>query len=379
MIQRSHCANLPRRHNMPSLWYNVRIVPTFRYVTICRHYDTTFALCQPSETSQYAVTIYMIQRSHCFNLPICHNMPSLWYNVRIVSTFRYVTICRHYDATFTLFQPSETSQYAVTIYMIQRSHCVNNMPSLWYNVRIVPTFRDVIVCHHFDTTFTLFQPSEMSQYAVTMIQRSHCVNLPRRHSMPSLWYNIHIGSTFRDVTICRHYDTTFALCQPSDTSQYAVTMIQRSHCFNLPRRHNTPSLWYNVHIVSTFRDVTICRHYDTTFALFQPFKTSQYAVILIQRSHCFNISRRHNMEILFSMCLALNVSEQVWLKWTYIGYLYRLLDLSANQSRNMCLVRFGVKLCPVEICGKTLTPYSSHYPPLYKECTPHYDYKTQVM
>ena len=31
----------------------------------------------------------------------------------------------------------------------------------------------------------------------------------------------------------------------------------------------------------------------------------------------------------------------------YRGYLYQLLELSTNQSRNMCLLRFGVNLCPV--------------------------------
>ena len=300
MIQRSHCANLPRRHNMPSLWYNVRIVSTFRDVTICRHFNTTFALCQHSATSQYAVT--MIQRSHCAKLPRRHNMPSLWYNVRIVPIFRDVTICRHYDTTFALFQPSETSQYAVT--MIQRSHCFNlprghNMPSFWYNVRFVPTFRDVTICRHYYTTFALCQPSETSQYAVTMTQRSHCFNLPGSHNMPSLLYNVRIVLTFREVTICRHFDTTFALCQPSETSQYAVTIIQRSHCANLPGRHNMPSLWHNVRFVPTFRDVTICRHYDTTFTLCQPSDTSQYAVTMIQRSHCFNLPRCHNMPSLW--------------------------------------------------------------------------------
>ena len=172
MIQRSLCFFL--------LYVaNDRLISSFRYVTIGRHFDTTFALCQPSEMSQYAVT--MIQGSHCVNLPRRHNMPSFWYNVRIVSTFRDVTICRHYDTTFAF----------------------------------VSTFRDVTICRHFNTTFALFQPSETSQYAVTiyMIQRSHCVN-----NMPSLWYNVRIVPTFRDVTICRHFDTTFALCQPSETS-----------------------------------------------------------------------------------------------------------------------------------------------------------------
>ena len=42
------------------------------------------------------------------------------------------------------------------------------------------------------------------------------------------------------------------------------------------------------------------------------------------------------------------------------GYLYRLLELATNQSRNICLMRYGVKLCPVEAWYKTQTRYSSH-------------------
>ena len=61
------------------------------------------------------------------------------------------------------------------------------------------------------------------------------------------------------------------------------------------------------------------------------------------------------------MCLALlTIKTGIYLNLRCIGNLYKLPELSTNQNRNMCLVRFGVKLCPVEVWGKTLTPYSSH-------------------
>jgi len=53
-------------------------------------------------------------------------------------------------------------------------------------------------------------------------------------------------------------------------------------------------------------------------------------------------------------------SKQVCLILRCIGFLYRLL----------CLARFGVNRYPVEVWGKTLTPYSSHYP-----CPEHFIYK----
>ena len=53
-------------------------------------------------------------------------------------------------------------------------------------------------------------------------------------------------------------------------------------------------------------------------------------------SDCYQIIPT-NGTFYFSICL----------RWRYSGYLYRLPELSANQNRNTCLVRFGVNLCPV--------------------------------
>ena len=269
MIQRLHCSFFPVRHSTSSLWYNVYIVRSFRYVTVHRHYDITSTLFVLSGTSQYTVT--MIQRLPCSFFPERHSTTSLWYNVYIVRSFRYVIVQLHYDTTSKLCVLSGTSQYTVT--MIQRLHCLffpvrHSTTSLWYNVYIVRSFRYVTVHRHYDTTSTLFVLSGTSQYIVTMIQRPHCLFFPVRPSTSSLWYNDRIVCSFRYVTVHRHYDTTSALFVLSGTSQYNLTMIQRLHCLFFPVRHSTTSLWYNVYIVCSFRYVTVHRHYDTTSALF---------------------------------------------------------------------------------------------------------------
>ena len=276
MIQSLHCLFYPVRHSTPSLWYHVYIVRSIQYGTVHRHYDTTSTLFVLSSTSQYTVT--MIQLLHCLFFPVRHSTTSLWYNVHIVCSFRYVTVNRHYDTTFTLFVLSSTAQYTVTT--IKRLHCLfypvrHSTPSLWYNFYIVRSFRYVTVHRQYDTTSTMFVLSGTSQYTVTMIQLLHCLFYPIRHSIKSLWYKVYIVCSIRYVTVHRHYDTTFTLFVLSSTAQYTVTTIQRLHCSFYPVRHSTPSLWYNFCIVCSFRYVTVQRHYDTTSTLFVLSGTSQ--------------------------------------------------------------------------------------------------------
>ena len=63
--------------------------------------------------------------------------------------------------------------------------------------------------------------------------------------------------------------------------------------------------------------------------------------------------------LFFLVCLRW-LSKQDWLKLRCISNIYKLLELATNQSWNICLVRFGVNLCPVEVWYKTQTPYSPH-------------------
>ena len=332
MIQRLQCVFYPVRHSTQSLWYNVCIVRSIRYVTVHRHYDITSALFVLSGTSQYKLT--MIQRLHCSFYPLRHSTSSIWYNVCIVRSCRYVTVQRHYDTTSVLFVLSGTSQYTVTLKqrlhgcsfryvtvqphydttsalfvlsgtsqynltMIQRLHCLFfpvrlSTPSLWYNVYIVCSFRYVTVQRQYDTTSALFVLSGTSQYNLTRIQRLHCPFFPVRHSTSSIWYNVYIVCSLRYVTVQRQYDTTSELFVLSGTWQYNLTMIQRLHCPFFPVRHSTSSLWYNVHIVCSIRYVKVHRHYDTTSSLFVLSGTSQYNLTKIQRLHCLFYPVRHS-------------------------------------------------------------------------------------
>ena len=282
-------------------------------VAVRRNYDTASASFLLSDTSQYAVT--MIQHPHCFFFLIRHSLPSLWYQIGVVSSFWYLTVRRHYEITSASFIISDTSQYAITLIhnwrcffssdtlqyavtLIQRPRRFfllirHSTPSLWYNVLVVSSCWYVTVRRHYDTTSGLFLLSntsqysvfdttsssfllaDTSQYAVTMMQRPRRFFLLIRHSTPSLWYNVLVVSSVWYVTVRHHFDIKLASFLLSDASQYAVTMIQR---------RVVSSVWY----------VTVRNHFDTKLASFLLADTSQYAVTLIQRPRRFFLLIRHS-------------------------------------------------------------------------------------
>ena len=126
----------------------------------------------------------------------------------------------------------------------------------------------VAVRRNYDTASASFLLSETSQYAVTMIQRPRRFFFLIRHSTQSLWYNVRVVSSFWYLTVHRHYVTTSGLCLLSDTSQYTVTLLQRRGRFFFLIRYSTPSQWYNVGVVSFVWYVTLRSHYDTTLTSF---------------------------------------------------------------------------------------------------------------
>ena len=175
----------------------------------------------------------MIQHPLRFFFLIRHSTPSLWYNIRIVSSCWYVTVQR-----------------------------------LWYNVLVVSSCWYVTVRRHYDTTSSSFRHADTSQYAVTMIQRPRRFFLLIRHSTPSLWYNVLVVSSVWYVTVRHQFDTKLASFLLANMSQYAVTLIQRRGRFFCLIRHSTASLWYNVLVESSCWYVTVRRHYDTTSGSF---------------------------------------------------------------------------------------------------------------
>ena len=168
-------------------------------------------------------------------------------------------------------------------------------------VHIIGCFRYATVYRRQDTTFTSLVASDTSQYTVVVIQRSHRWLLPIRHSIPSSWYNVHIIGCFRYVTVYRRRDTKFTSLVPSDTPQYTVVVIQRSHRWLLPVRHSIPSPWYNVHIVGWLRYATVLqRWYCWLFPVPGSIKTPWYNVRIIGSFRYVTVYRRRDTGLIFN-------------------------------------------------------------------------------
>ena len=151
------------------------------------------------------------------------------------------------------------TQHPLRFFFLKR----HSTPSLWHNIRFVSSFWYVTVRRHYNTTSALFLLSDTSQFAVTLIPNWRRLLFLIRYSTPPLWYKIGVVSSCWNVTVQRHFDTTSSSFLLADTSQYAVTMTQRRGRFFCLIRHSTASLWYNVLVVSSCWYVTVRRHYDT--------------------------------------------------------------------------------------------------------------------